>query len=114
MEIVAQVLVLVHLIGFAALLGGQLVQLRTRDPEVNGAMLSGAWIALLTGAGLVAVLVVESERVPYGPLGVKLALTALLVLLVTKNRRFVSIPRGLWVLLTLMTLATTAVLVLWR
>jgi hypothetical protein len=114
MEIVAQVLVLVHLIGFAALLGGQLVQLRTPDPEVNGAMLYGAWVALLTGAGLVAVLVLEGEQLPYAQLGVKLALTALLVLLVSKNRRFTSIPRGLWVLLTLMTLAITAVSVLWR
>ena len=52
MQFAYQVTVFVHLIGFAALLGGVLVQLRAPDPEVNRAMLVGALLELATGAAL--------------------------------------------------------------
>jgi hypothetical protein len=40
--------------------------------------------------------------------------TALVVLLVIKNRKFASIPRGLWALLVVLTLTNAAVAVLWQ
>ena len=45
MQIAHQTLVLLHLIGFAALLGGVLVQLRSKEPEVNASMLNGSFAA---------------------------------------------------------------------
>jgi hypothetical protein len=114
MDIVDRVLVLVHLIGFAALLGGLLVQGREPHPEVNATMLAGAWIELITGAGLVALVVIEDQTPHYAQLSVKLALTLFIVLLVAKNRKFETIPRGLWVLLTLMTLINAGLAVLWQ
>ena len=49
-----QIAVFVHLVGFAALLGGCLAQLRAGPaPEVNLAMLYGAWVQLISGLGLV-------------------------------------------------------------
>lgn len=114
MEIVGQLLVLLHLVGFAALLGGLLVQLRDSEPDVNGAMLHGVWLSLATGAGLVGLLLVDQQRLPYASLSVKMGLTLLLVLLVSKNRKYRSIPRGLWGLLCVLTLLTLGVSVLWR
>ena len=52
MQFAYQITVFLHLLGFAALLGGVLVQLRVPDPEVNRAMLVGALIELVTGVGL--------------------------------------------------------------
>jgi hypothetical protein len=40
--------------------------------------------------------------------------TALVVLLVVKNRKFASIPRGLWGLIVALTLTNAAVAVLWQ
>jgi len=40
MQIAQQILLLLHLIAFAALLGGVLVQLRSKEPEVNASMLN--------------------------------------------------------------------------
>jgi hypothetical protein len=114
MAIAGQVLVLLHLIGFAALLGGVLVQSRVPQPEVNGAMLQGAWIELVTGGALVAWLVLAHQDLHYAELAVKFALTLLVVLLVAKNRKFQSIPRGLWVIIGALTLTNTALSVLWR
>ena len=114
MEIAERVLVLVHLLGFASLVGGWLVQARTPAPEVNAAMLHGASIELVSGAGLVLLLVMDGEQLAWGQLSVKLGVTLLLVLLVFANRRFSSIPRGLWVLMGLMALINASVAVLWQ
>ena len=43
----------------------------------------------------------------------KLAVAAIVVLLVAKNRKFQSIPKGLWGLITALTLANAGVAVFW-
>lgn len=56
--IIRSVLVVLHFIGLAALLGGFLVQikaLRAKTAEVIPAMVHGAWTALITGLLLVGV-----------------------------------------------------------
>jgi len=114
MEIAHSVLVLLHLIGFASLFGGFLVQARERHPEVNAAMLHGALTALLTGVLLVGVVEMSGDPVNYLKIGIKLGVTLLVVLLVVVNRKFVSVPRGLWALLGGLTLANASVAVLWQ
>lgn len=99
MQTAQQIVLLLHLIGFAALLGGVLVQLRDRQPEVNGLMLSGAWIELLTGAALFALAEVAPDPAPRGWLVVKSVLTVFVLVLVVANRKYAFIPRGLWVLI---------------
>jgi hypothetical protein len=116
MHLVYQILTLVHLIGFAALLGGCLVQFRSVAPEVSRTMLIGAWTQLASGLALVALVVLTSnpaDPVDYAPLAVKLGVTAVVVLLVAKNRKFQSIPKGLWGLITVLTLAAAGVAVFW-
>jgi hypothetical protein len=44
---------------------------------------------------------------------VKLGVAAVVVLLVAKNRKFQSIPKGLWGLITALTLAEAGVAVFW-
>jgi hypothetical protein len=114
MEFTSRMVLLVHLIGFASLFGGLLVQLRSAAPEVNAAMLHGAWLALLSGGGLVALIVVNHGDLDYAQLSVKLGLTLLVVLLVSVNRKFQSIPRGLWALIGSFSLANAAIAVLWQ
>lgn len=114
MELAQQIVVLVHLVGFAALLGGILVQTRVPEPEVSATMLAGGWTALLSGVVLVVLALVAGHDVAWGPVGVKTGVTLVLVLLLARNRRFLSVPRGLWLLMGLLTLTNTALSVLWR
>ena len=114
MEVAQQIVVLVHLVGFAALLGGILVQVRALEPEVNATMLWGGWTELGSGVVLVVLALVAGHDVGWGPVGVKTGITAFLVLLLARNRRFLSVPRGLWLLLGVLTLLNTALSVLWR
>jgi hypothetical protein len=112
MQIAHQFLVLLHLVGFAALLGGVLVQLRLREPEVNTAMLYGAVIEVLTGVGLF-VWAELSPGAPHAQLIVKTLIALVVVVLVAANRKYASIPRGLLALIGGLTVAAAGVSVLW-
>jgi hypothetical protein len=109
-----QILVLLHLVAFAALLGGVLAQARDDEPEVTGVMLWGGWGALGTGVALVVLGLVPGERTAWGPVSVKLLITLFLVVVLVRNRRFLSIPRGLWALIGGLSLVVTGVSVLWQ
>jgi hypothetical protein len=108
-----QLLLLLHLIGFAALFGGYLVQLRLAEPEINVAMLHGSWIAVASGAALYALDVVAGRPVDLLPMVIKAVLSLCILILVIKNRKYASIPRGLGVLIGVLTLAVAGVAVLW-
>ena len=114
MQLAYHILVLLHLIGFAALLGGVLVQLRSKEPEVNAAMLHGSLTLLITGLALVILEEIGPNPVNYVKVAIKLVVSAIVVLLVVKNRKFASIPRGLWGLIGGLTIADAAVAVLWQ
>ena len=114
MQIAQHLLVLFHLIGFAALLGGLLVQLRAKEPEVNASMLNGSFTLLLTGLALVTVEQLGADQLNYVKTTIKLLLMAVIVVLVVKNRKFATIPRGLWGLIGGLTIANAVVAVLWQ
>jgi hypothetical protein len=114
MQIAHQILVLLHLIGFAALLGGLLVQLRAKEPEVNAAMLHGSLTLLVTGLALVWLEAIGLDSVNYVRIAIKFVVMVMVVVLVVKNRKFATIPRGLWALLVGLTLTNAAVAVLWQ
>lgn len=116
MHLVYQLVTLVHLVGFATLLGGCVIQLRVLDPEVNLPMLVGAWTQVASGlvlAGLLELAGDPTQPVNHAKLGVKLGIALIVLLLVAKNRKFQSIPRGLWTLITGLVLLNAGVAVLW-
>lgn len=113
MAVAHHLLVLLHLVAFAALLGGSLVQLRSRDPEINAAMLHGAWVGLASGAALWVLADTFDVRVTLTAMVVKTVVAAFVTLLVVLNRRFFSIPRGLLRLITLLVLAEATIAVFW-
>lgn len=114
MEVVTHIVLLVHLVGFAALFGGFLVQVRTKDPEINAAMLHGAYTMVISGLLLAGFAEAGTDPVNQLKLVVKLLVALTVAVLVVVNRRFTSIPRGLLFLLGLLVLANAAVAVLWQ
>ena len=109
-----QITVFLHLLGFAALLGGVLVQLRAPDPEVNRAMLLGAVLELATGIGLWVLAAVNAAPIGVPQLVVKLVITVFVALVVVINRKYASIPRGLLGLIGGLTLVNTGIAVFWQ
>jgi hypothetical protein len=106
-------LLLLHLVGFAALFGGMFVQLRAAPRAVNSAMVHGALTMLVTGLILVGVL----EGLDAGPnstkIAVKFVITLLVTVLVVANRRKTSVPTGLFFGLMTLVLVNAGIAVLW-
>lgn len=116
MEIVLKVLVVVHFIGLASLLGGFLVQMSTSPKVVNNAMFHGVLTQLVTGVLLVGVL--ESMKEPGETLNMAKITTKLVVLLVitalvVANRKKESVSTGIWAAIGLLTIANVVIAVFW-
>jgi hypothetical protein len=107
------ILVFVHLVGFAALLGGALVQLGDRVKVVNAAMLRGALTVVVSGIALVGVLEALDESVDRSKVVAKFAVALVIGLLCWVNRSRSRVPRGLFGAIVLLTLGDLAISVPW-
>ena len=113
MEILRLVLLFVHILGFAALIGGLLVQVREPQKSVNSAMRDGAGTAFLAGLLLVGVLEAGDGDVNHAKIGVKFAVGLIILVLVMANARKPSIPQGLYVGLLALSVLNVALAVFW-
>ncbi|MCX4474447.1 hypothetical protein C5N14_24195 [Micromonospora sp. MW-13] len=113
MEALRLILRYVHLIGFALLLGGAIVQYISGKLRINPAMLWGAVIMLLTGIGLSAPLRDGNEPDP-AKLVTKLVLALLIFVMVFFSRKRESVNRGHFLAIVGLTLVNAAVAVFWR
>ncbi|MGZ4450033.1 MAG: hypothetical protein ACXVWZ_12550 [Nocardioides sp.] len=113
METLRLVLLFAHLVGFAALLGGLLVQARLPEKVVNPAMRDGIGLSFLAGLLLVGVLESGDEGVDHTKVAVKFTIGLVVLVLVMANARKERIPQGLWAGLLLLTLANLAIAVFW-
>jgi hypothetical protein len=113
METARLILLFVHILGWAALFGGLVVQ--GREPKrVNAAMRDGAGTAFLTGLALVGVIQGgDLGEVNNTKVAVKLAIGLVLLVLVMVNVRKERIPQGLWSGLLVLTAVNIAVAVFW-
>lgn len=113
MDTVRDVLVFVHLIGFAALFGGAFVQVRDAVTVVNAAMLHGSLTQVVSGILLVGVIEGQDDDLDQVKIAVKFAVGLVVAVLCWVNRRKDSVPRGLFYGITLLTVLNVAVAVFW-
>ncbi len=113
METVRQILLILHILGFAAMIGGLLAQAGSGEKSINAAMRDGVGTAFLAGLALVGVLEAGDDPVDHGKIAVKFAIGLVLLVLVMANTRKERIPQGLWAMLLLLSVANVCVAVLW-
>ena len=75
---------------------------------------SAPLIELVTGVGLWVLAELGSSPVSVPQLVVKSIITVFVAVLVVVNRKYASIPRGLWALIGGLTLANTGIAVFWQ
>lgn len=96
MEFVYNALVVLHLIGMAAIVGGWLAVIKA--PRIVPAMVHGALTQLVTGLILVGMLesgVVEhDEPINHAKIGVKLVIAIAVAVLAWTNRKREDVPVG--------------------
>ncbi|AEB42838.1 MULTISPECIES: hypothetical protein [Micromonospora] len=113
MEALRLILLYVHLIGFALLLGGAIAQYISGKLRINAAMLWGAVIQLLSGTGLAAPLRDGDEPDP-AKLVVKFLIALAIFVMVFFSRKRDEVNRGHFLAIVGLTLVNAAVAVFWR
>ncbi len=116
METLRGIVLIVHLIGFAALFGGWLVEaLGAR--RITRIMNLGLALAAIAGLALAAPWGIEYD-LDYTKIGVKfailLAIGALLGIGSARQKRTQSVPSAMFWLVGILTLANAVIAVLWR
>ncbi len=117
MDVVYRLLVVLHFLGMASLIGGWLVQLRARgERHVSLAMIRGVVTQLVTGVIMVGLAEgVESldRDIDRAKIGVKLLVALVVAVLCFANRRRPTLPDGLYLLIGLLSVADVVVAVFW-
>ncbi|MEO8094102.1 MAG: hypothetical protein ABI632_04120 [Pseudolysinimonas sp.] len=118
MEILRNVLVVLHFVGLAAILGGALVQLAPGlrgKGRVISTIMHGAWLQLITGIALVGVIQgAHLDDINNTKIGVKLAVLIVIVVIAFVNRKKDAVAR--WVIPTIggLALAIVVIAVFWH
>jgi hypothetical protein len=113
-EALRLILLFVHLVGFALLLGGAIAQFLTGKFRINPAVLWGSVIQLLSGIALAAPLRGGGDAEPSPiKLGVKLLLAVLIFIMVFIPRKREAVNKGHFIGIIVLTLANAAVAVFW-
>ncbi|HEU4424820.1 MAG TPA: hypothetical protein VFR67_20020 [Pilimelia sp.] len=115
MEALRLVLLYVHLIGFALLLGGALAQYLSGRLRINPLMLWGSVIQLASGVGLAAPLRGGGDAEPApAKLAVKAVIALMIFVMVFFSRKRTEVNRGHFLAIVGLTLANAAVATFWR
>ena len=113
MDILRHVLLFIHVLGFAALLGGLLVQVREPEKKANSLMRDGSGTAFVAGLALVGVLEAGDADVNHAKIGAKLVLALVILVLVMANLRKPRISNGLYWTIFVLTLVTIGTVIFW-
>lgn len=115
MQFVYDLIVILHFIGLASLLGGFLVQMSSSEKGVNPAMLHGALTQLVTGLLMVGLIESGSvdEEANMTKVSVKLGIVLVITVLAFIGRRKQPPQVALWGIIGALTLANVVIAVLW-
>ena len=113
METVYGVLVVLHLLGMAGIVGGWMSHLR--EPRIGPAILHGSLLSVLTGLALVGLAypLNGGEDINNIKITVKLVIALVIAVLAWVNRRREDVPKGLFMLLGLLGVLNVSIAVLW-
>ncbi|MEU4428595.1 hypothetical protein AB0F81_48925 [Actinoplanes sp. NPDC024001] len=115
MEALRLILLFIHLVGFALLLGGAITQFLSGRYRINPAVLWGAVIQLVSGIGLSAPLRGGGDDEPDPiKLGVKLLFAVMIFIMVFIPRKRESVNKGHFIGIIALTLVNAAVAVFWH
>ena len=114
MDVLKNVLVLLHFLGFAALAGGAMTQLGQARPTLNRFIKDGAWTQLLTGLALVVFAEFGPLPVNHAKIGRRLIVLVAIIVLVLVNRRKDYLSKQTLIGILGLTVLNAGIAVLWQ
>lgn len=119
MEFVFNLIVILHFVGLALLLGAFLVQVASPEKTVTRWMWDGALTQLVTGVAMVGMISAgllgdeEKEELNTTKIAVKLVIVLVIAVLAFVGKKRPAPQVGLWAAIGVLTLANVAIAVLW-
>ena len=113
MEFVRNLLLFLHFVGLASLLGGFLVQLKGPERRIVAAMLHGGATQVVTGILLVGVLEAMDKDVNNVKIGLKLVIALFVTIMAWVLRKRGGLSNGLFFGLGGLALVNVAIAVFW-
>ncbi len=117
MEFLFHVIVVLHFVGLASLLGGFLVQMSSPDKGVNPAMFHGALTQLVTGVLMVGMIesgalgAEEEDELNMMKIGIKLIIVLIITVLAFVGRKKTPPQVPLWATIGALTLLNVVIAV---
>ena len=114
MDILYKVLIVLHFIGLASLLGGVLVQMKALAKgkgSINPAMVHGALVQIVSGVLLVGIASMGDGEVNHMKIGIKALVLVLITVLVFVYRKKANVASWVVWLIGLLTLTNIAIAV---
>lgn len=114
--IVFGIILILHFVGLASLLGGVLVQIKDTiagNGRIVAAMFHGALLQLITGLLLVGVIEMGDGSINNMKIAVKLAILIVITVLVLMNRKKTSVASWVVWAIGALTLTNIVIAVLW-
>ena len=111
METVKLVLVFAHLLGMAAVVGGYFAGLTASPKRLTAGITHGTLLQLLTGVLLIGLAEMGTDPVNHTKYGIKIAVTAVILLLAWPRRKDVSIAANTYHAIGVLALLNVAVAV---
>ncbi|MFZ1362853.1 MAG: hypothetical protein WAS05_07960 [Candidatus Nanopelagicales bacterium] len=102
MSFIFNIVLVLHFLGLASLIGGFLVQIKTKPREVNTAMFHGVLTQIVTGIIMVGLMYPLHASDPTSPLpnnlkiAIKLSVAVVVLIIILANRKKKSISDGTW------------------
>jgi len=115
MDFVEQVLVFLHLVGLAAVLGGFLVQIKSPERKILPVQWHGILTQVVTGVLLAGVVpqIDDVDGAFYVKITTKLVLALVALVLIAANRRRSTITTGVWAAIGAIELLNIAIALFW-
>ena len=103
------VLVFIHLLGMAAIVGGYFTGLSSSPKRLSAGMTHGTLLQFLTGVLLIGIAEMGADPVNYAKFGIKIAVAAVILLLAWPRRKDVSIAANTYHAIGVLALLNVAV-----
>ena len=114
MDIVQKLVVILHFIGLASLLGGFLTQMSAPTKVISPAMVHGMWTMLVTGVALAGFASMDPDEVAnHSKFGIKFLILAVIIVLVLQGKKKDSVEKGTFLAIGLLSITNIAIAVMW-
>lgn len=111
METASQILVFVHLLGMAAIVGGYFAGIASSPKRLTAGIVHGTLLQFLTGVVLIGLAEMGTDPVNHAKFGIKIAVAAVILLLAWPRRKDVSIAANTYHAIGVLALLNVAVAV---